>query len=246
MTIPEYQFKLQSCNFIAPNVKHFVGQLETSTAFSFTAGQFITILFEHEQKTLRRSYSIANAPQGHLIEFAASYVEGGPGSQYLFNLQPGATMRVTGPFGRLILKPEVNYQRLFLIATSTGITPYRSMLDTLTQIKKQHPSCLIEFIQGVQKKENILFAEDFSDFCQNHNSCHFSVALSREHDAMQTMPYTVEHGHVQDILMKKNPNPATDLVYLCGNPKMIDDNFELLKNLGFSVPQIIREKYLSR
>jgi hypothetical protein len=27
---------------------------------------------------------------------------------------------------------------------------------------------------------------------------------------------------------------------------MIDDNFELLKNLGFSVQQIVREKYLSR
>jgi NAD(P)H-flavin reductase len=72
------------------------------------------------------------------------------------------------------------------------------------------------------------------------------VALSKQLDAQQTSPFTIQHGHVQDILMKKNPNPATDLVYLCGNPKMIDDNFELLKNLGFSVQQIVREKYLSR
>jgi NAD(P)H-flavin reductase len=246
MAIPEYQFKLLSCNFIAPNVKHFIGQIETTEPFSFTAGQFITILFEHEEKILRRSYSIANPPDSQLIEFAASYVEGGPGSSYLFSRQPGDIMTVTGPFGRLILKSEVDYQRLFLIATSTGITPYRSMLQTLMNLRQHHPNCTIEIIQGVQKKEHILFAQDFIDFCQNQLNCHFSVALSRDPEAQQTTPFTIQHGHVQDILVKKNPNPATDLVYLCGNPKMIDDNFELLKNLGFSVQQIVREKYLSR
>jgi ferredoxin-NADP reductase len=160
MAIPEYQFKLLSCNFIAPNVKHFIGQIETTEPFRFTAGQFITVLFEHEEKILRRSYSIANPPDSQLIEFAASYVEGGPGSSYLFSRKPGDMMTVTGPFGRLILKSEVDYQRLFLIATSTGITPYRSMLQTLMNLRQHHPNCTIEIIQGVQKKEHILFAQD--------------------------------------------------------------------------------------
>ena len=247
MAIPEYQFKLQQCQVIAPNVKHFVGEIETNHAWTFTAGQFITILFEHDGKVLRRSYSVANPPHGNKIEFTASFVEGGPGSAYLFSRNPGDAITVTGPFGRLILKPEDNqYQRFIFIGTSTGITPYRSMLPNIATQLKQHPHFQVEIIQGVQKFENILFSNDFDTFCQQHHEARFSVALSRQTEGLAKTEFDIHHGHVQDVLMKKNPNPSTDLIYLCGNPKMIDDTFELLKTHGFSIQQIIREKYLSR
>lgn len=247
MAIPEYQFKLQQCQSIAPNVKHFVGEIEAGHAWTFTAGQFITILFEHDGKILRRSYSVANPPHGNKIEFTASFVEGGPGSAYLFSRNPGDAITVTGPFGRLILKPKDDqYQRLIFIGTSTGITPYRSMLPNIATRLKQHPHFQVEIIQGVQKFENILFSNDFNTFCQQHPTARFSVALSRQVESMPTTEFDIYHGHVQDVLMKKNPNPSTDLIYLCGNPKMIDDTFELLKTQGFSIQQIIREKYLSR
>ena len=245
MAIIEYQFKLESCDFIAPNVKHFVGTLETSDPWTFIAGQFITINFEHEGKVLKRSYSIANSPKNKRIEFAASFVEGGPGSAYLFSRNPGDTMTVTGPFGRLVLKPEVDFPRLFFVATSTGITPFRSMLPELSERLQQHPKLHVEVIEGVQRFEQLLFADDFYHYSQQHSQLQFSAALSRE-DTLPTAPFNVQQGYVQDILMKKSPNPDTDLVYLCGNPKMIDETFELLKEQGFSIQQIIREKYISR
>ena len=40
-------------------------------------------------------------------------------------------------------------------------------------------------------------------------------------------------------------DPASDIVYLCGNPGMIDDAYALLKAAGFGVQQVRREKYLS-
>lgn len=245
MAIIEYQFKLESCDYIAPNVKQFVGTIEGYEQWDFIAGQFLTVVFEHEGKTLRRSYSIANAPKSTKIEFAASYVEGGPGTNYLFNRNPGDILTITGPFGRLILKPEDNYQRLFLIATSTGITPFRSMLNELSLRLKQQPQLKVEVIEGVQKHEQLLFADDFNQLSNKYPNLQFSAALSRAKSLPQAS-FDMYLGHVQDILMKKTPNPATDLVYLCGNPKMIDETFELLKEKGFSIQQIIREKYISR
>jgi ferredoxin-NADP reductase len=246
MAIIEYQFKLQSCEFITPNVKHFVGHIEGHENWEFIAGQFLTVVFEHEGKTLRRSYSIASAPNHPKIEFAASFVDGGPGTNYLFNLKPGDTITVTGPFGRLILKPEDNhFKRLFFVATSTGITPFRSMLNELSLKLEQQSSLEIEVIEGVQKMDQLLFADDFNEFSQKYPNLQFSAALSRE-QALPQADFHLQLGHVQDILMKKSPNPATDLIYLCGNPKMIDETFELLKEKGFSIQQIIREKYISR
>ena len=51
---------------------------------------------------------------------------------------------------------------------------------------------------------------------------------------------------MQFIYPELHLNPEQDLVYLCGNPGMIDDSFSYLKEQGFAMQQIIREKYISR
>jgi ferredoxin-NADP reductase len=240
MAINELQLLLTEIHWISPRVKHFIGELITDTPFDFIAGQFITILFQHDEKQLRRSYSIANAPKNTLrIEFAAGQVDGGPGTAYLFSRQPGDTLRISGPFGRLVLKDDMPYKRLLLVATSTGITPYRSMLpllETLTSLQ-------VEIIQGVGHAEDILFERDFLEAQQQSPHIHFHAALSRETDTQISHHHL---GHVQDVLNRLQLNPNEDLVYLCGNPGMIDDTTAQLQNQGFNIQQIIREKYLSR
>lgn len=240
MAILEYQFVLTSIDWISPRVKHFVGELITDSNFEFTPGQFITILFDHDGKLVRRSYSIANSPQNNLrIEFAAGQVDGGPGTQYLFSRQPGDILKVTGPFGRLVLKPDMSCQRLVLVATSTGVTPYRSMLPTLAQ----NPSMTVDIIQGVPQKEDILFEQDFLNYQQQYPHIQFHAALSR---ATHIQAQHHFQGHVQDVLQTLHLNPAQDLIYLCGNPSMIDETTAQLQQQGFNIQQIIREKYLSR
>lgn len=240
MAIKEYQLVLTNIDWISPRVKHFVGELITDSHFEFIPGQFITILFDHDGKLMRRSYSIANAPQHHVrIEFAAGQVDGGPGTQYLFSRKPGDILKVTGPFGRLVLKSDASYKRLVLVATSTGITPYRSMLPTLAQ----NPSIAVEIIQGVPKQEDLLFEQDFLSYQQQTPHIRFHAALSRATEIEATHHHA---GHVQDVLKTLQLNPHQDLIYLCGNPSMIDDTTEQLQQQGFNIQQIIREKYLSR
>ncbi|NBX84201.1 MAG: ferredoxin--NADP reductase [Gammaproteobacteria bacterium] len=240
MAINELQLLLTEIHWISPRVKHFIGELITDEPFNFIAGQFITILFQHEDKLLRRSYSIANSPKNSLrIEFAAGQVDGGPGTAYLFSRQPGDTLKITGPFGRLILKDDLPFKRLVLVATSTGITPYRSMLPLL----EQHPSLQVEIIEGVGHKEDILFEHDFLEAQKQSLHIRFHAALSREKETQAPHHYL---GHVQDVLNQLQLNASEDLIYLCGNPSMIDDTTAQLQNQGFNIQQIIREKYLSR
>jgi len=244
MQVITFPITLIESVMISPKVKHFVFQCDSSTSFMYQPGQFITVHFEHDGKALKRSYSIANEPaQKNQIEFAAGFVSAGPGTELLFNLKPGDHININGPFGRLTFKDEIPGRYVF-VATSTGITPFRAMLQELSQRLKQNPKLEAVILQGVQRREEILYKEEFLSFVQKHPQVTFRPYLSRM-NANELVEGEFS-GYVQHAFPDIKLNHETDVVYLCGNPGMIDDAFNYLKEQGFTTQQIIREKYISR
>ena len=244
MSITPFKAKISATTMLSPDVKHFTAKVLTDPIFSFIPGQFISIHFEHDNKTLKRSYSIACAPnQVNQIEFSASYVPNGPGSEYLFRLKPEDIINCTGPFGRLILRDPLP-KRLIFIATSTGITPFRSMLPNLQEAIANH-NIQIVILFGARTHKDILFYDEFLEFAKkNSNNFTYKACLSRVNLADLTNDYETT-GYVQQQINALNIDPSNDLVYLCGNPKMIDETFAMLQELGMETSQIIREKYIS-
>lgn len=244
MQVTTFPVTLEDSFMISPKVKHFVFSYKSPLHFDYLPGQFITVHFEHDGKNLKRSYSIANEPQHeNRIEFAAGFVEGGPGTDLLFNLKPGDSININGPFGRLIFKEELP-GRYILVATSTGITPFRAMLSELSTRIKKHPELKAVILQGVQKREEILYLNEFQSFAQKHPQVTFRPYLSRmQASELHENEYC---GYVQHAFPELNLSPTQDVVYLCGNPGMIDDAFHYLKEQGFDTQRVIREKYISR
>lgn len=243
MPIKTFPIVLEEAFMLSPKVKHFTFKALEEPPFNYIPGQFITVHFEKEGKILRRSYSIANIPEkNNRIEFAAGYVEGGPGTEYLFNLKPGDSIQITGPFGRLVLK-ENNPKRYILVATSTGITPYRAMLAELKRRLETEPELEIVILQGVQTREDILYGKEFAALAAACQRVTFQAHLSRETAVDESQHEYL--GYVQSAFSKLKLNPQQDMIYLCGNPGMIDESFNLLKEEGFNLQQIIREKYIS-
>jgi ferredoxin-NADP reductase len=235
---------LKESYMISPKVKHFIFNSTQSPAFHYLPGQFITIHFEHEGKQLKRSYSIANSPkEDNYIEFAAGYFEGGPGTELLFNLKPGDTIHINGPFGRLILKDQ-DPKRYILVATSTGVTPYRAMIQELGRRINDQPNLEVVILQGVQRREELLYAAEFQALAQQHPQVTFKPCLSKL--STEELHNTEFGGYVQHVFPALQLNPQQDIIYLCGNPGMIDEAFNYLKDQGFAMQQIIREKYISR
>ena len=244
MQIITFPITLKESFMITSKVKHFIFTCKLVPHFNFVPGQFITIHFEHEGKSLKRSYSIANNPMlDNQIEFAAGYFAQGPGTQLLFNLKPGDSININGPFGRLTMKDE-DPGRYILVATSTGVTPYRAMLKELSRRMQHNPELQVVILQGVQRREEILYAKDFEDFAQKNPRALFRAYLSRQ--PTEELQENESSGYVQHAFPSLNLNPQHDVVYLCGNPGMIDEGFNYLKEQGFGVQQIIREKYISR
>ncbi|MBA2709968.1 MAG: ferredoxin--NADP reductase [Tatlockia sp.] len=242
MSVITFPVSLEESFMLSSYVKHFIFKVEESIAFSYLPGQFITIHFEREGKSLKRSYSIANVPsQNNRIEFAAGYVEGGPGSELLFNLNPGDKININGPFGRLVLKDEIP-KRYILVATSTGVTPYRSMIEELKRRLNANPDLRVTILEGVQKRSDVLYGDEFKQFSAQYPQVDFRAHLSRPIESLKAPEYA---GYVQHAFPELELNPNEDVIYLCGNPGMIDEAFSYLKEKGFAMQHIIREKYIS-
>ena len=211
----------------------------SGASFDFTAGQFLQFLIETEEKVKKRSYSIAGSPtefkeQGKL-SVALSYVEDGLASGLFSKAEPGLKMDISGPYGVLTL-PEEFAGQLVLVGTGTGIAPYRSMLPQLNQLASE--GLPISVVMGVRHRHDLIYRDDFEAI----DKLDYRVCLSRETSVDQSEN---EHsGYVQDQFADLNLNPETDLIYLCGNPGMIDSAAAVLKEMGFPPRQVKREKYV--
>ncbi len=224
---------------ITPSVLELSFKRADGEELAYAAGQFLNIHFEHDGKLIHRSYSVASAPRdGGTLDIAVAPVEGGRATRFLFDLQPGDEVQASGPFGRFVLRDDPPC-RYVLVGTGTGITPYRAMLPGLSD-RLGSGEYSVELLLGVQYRHDQLYGDDFRVFAEQHPNFRFRACLSREEECKEG-EYS---GYVQAQFDSLELNPDSDVVYLCGNPDMIDDAVEILKGCGFELKQLRREKYL--
>lgn len=202
---------------------------------NFIPGQFITFLFTDQSGVKRRNYSIANYPGSDIIDVAASLVPGGFASEIFRKLEIGEELNAMLPFGQFILKTPP--KRYILVATGTGITPYRSMLPDLLKLAEQQGT-KVEIFMGARKAEDLIYKEDL-DQAANNKLVNVTYCLSKENIS------NYYYGRVSSLLRSFDLDPNGDQVYLCGNPNMVDELYTFLKDLGFTNLNAKREKYIS-
>ena len=248
MAIQHFPLKLVSRRMLAPTVGHYTFVRDDGQPLDYIPGQFIQVHFQYADGTAtKRSYSLATIHDhalgpGEAVEIAVSYVPGGAATALFEGLDEGGTVDASGPFGRFCLMPADANRRYLLIATGTGVTPYRAMLPQLeTLIRERGIEVVLMF--GARTPDELLYGDEFRAFADAHPNFRFVPCYSRELPA-DPHPDT-RQGYVQQFLDEFAPNGESDIAYLCGNPNMVDACFEALKTHGLPVPHIRREKYVS-
>ena len=233
---------------LAPSVGHYQFVRDDGQPLDFVPGQFIQVHFRYADGTpAKRSYSLATIHDhalgpGEAVEIAVSYVPGGAATALFEGLPEGGHVEASGPFGRFCLMPGDRNARYLLIATGTGVTPYRSMLPQLRSLMAER-GVEVVLLQGARTPAELLYGDEFRAFADAHPGFRYVPCLSRE---LPPDPHPdVRHGYVQQHLGAFAPDAAHDIAYLCGNPDMVDACFEALMGFGLPVPQIRREKYVS-
>jgi len=243
-----FPLKLVSSRMLAPTVRHLAFVRDDGEPLDFIPGQFLQVHFTYpDGKATKRSYSVATVRDGVAgaddpIELAVSYVAGGAATDIFSHLAEGQQIEASGPFGRFCLMPGDHNARYLLVATGTGVTPYRAMLPLLRQAIIER-GCQVVLLFGARTPAELLYGDEFAAFADATPGFRFVPCFSRE---MPAAPRPDDRkGYVQDHLPAFAPDAEGDIAYLCGNPNMVDACFEVLKTAGLPVPHIRREKYVS-
>ncbi len=247
-----FQLRLVDSFMLAPAVRHLVFERVDGQPLAFQPGQFLQVHFHYDDGTAtKRSYSVATIGNGSApgssvdvgrIEIAVSYVEGGAATRLLGELEHGGVIDASGPYGRFCLQAADSHPRYLLLATGTGVTPYRAMLPQIETLLASGDREVV-LLYGARSEQELLYGEEFEAFAQAHPGFTFHGCLSRQ---ARTIPRPGDRsGHVQNVLAELGPSAERDIAYLCGNPNMVDAAFATLKEFGLPVPQIRREKYIS-
>jgi ferredoxin-NADP reductase len=241
----KFDLSVQHTYMLTPNIIHIALKRNDGIHLDFTPGQFVTFIFENEVtgKPIRRSYSISSIPgETDNIEIAVSPVAEGFATNIFFNLHDNQILPCSGPFGRLVLKDNEQPEQYVLVATGTGVSPYRAMLPTIARRLTTDENIKFTLLLGVQHRQDLLYLDDFINFAKQYDRFQFRAYLSRETELQHDYEY---RGYVQHAFSDLNLNPEADLIYLCGNPNMIDDAFAILQEKDFPTKSVRREKYIS-
>jgi ferredoxin-NADP reductase len=242
-----FQLRLAESRMLAPSVRHMVFERADGAMFDFIPGQFVQVHFLYpDGKPTKRSYSVATIGTSEggavrRIEMAVSYVDGGAATNLLGNLAEGGEIEASGPYGRFCLMDTDANHRYLLVATGTGVTPYRAMLPQIEKIAARGAE--VALVYGARNESELLYGDEFEAFAARNPHFHFYPCFSRAPRA-QPRPND-RNGRVHVALSELKPDAAHDIAYLCGNPDMVDQAFAQLKEAGLPIPHIRREKYVS-
>jgi ferredoxin--NADP+ reductase len=163
-------------------------------------------------------------------------------SSYLCHIEPGADVKITGPVGKEMLLPEDPDATIIMLATGTGIAPFRAYLWRMFKEAERQANPDYQFkglawlIFGVPYSANVLYKEELEEL-QNQYSDHFRLtyAISREQQNAQGGKMYIQHRvaeYAEELweLMQK-PNTHT---YMCGLKGMEDGIDEALSAVASS------------
>jgi len=157
-------------------------------------------------------------------------------SSYLCHIEPGADVKITGPVGKEMLLPEDPDATIIMLATGTGIAPFRAYLWRMFKAEEKQANPDYQFkglawlIFGVPYTPNILYKEELEELQgQYPDNFRLTYAISREQQNADGGKMYIQHRvaeHADELweLMQK-PNTHT---YMCGLKGMEDGIDEAL------------------
>ncbi len=197
----------------------------------FTAGQFAKLGLEIDGERVQRAYSYVNAPSNPDLEFYLVTVPEGKLSPRLAALQPGDEVQVVSEAaGFFVLEEVPDCDTLWMLATGTAIGPYLSILQEGKDLQRFKNLVLVH---AVRYAADLSYLPLMLELQQRYEGkLRIQTVVSRETlsgSLTGRVPALIENGALEEAV-GLTMNTDTSHVMLCGNPQMVRDTTQLLKD----------------
>ncbi|MBC3251826.1 ferredoxin--NADP(+) reductase [Serratia fonticola] len=197
---------------------------------SFTAGQFAKLSLEIDGERVQRAYSYVNAPSDPNLEFYLVTVPEGKLSPSLHQLQPGAEVMVTKEAaGFFVLEEVPDCDTLWMLATGTAIGPYLSILQEGKDLDRFNNLVLVHAARFARDLSYLPLMQQLQQ--RFNGKLRIQTVVSREEVAGSLtgrVPALLEDGRLE-AAVGLTLDAETSHLMLCGNPQMVRDTQQMLK-----------------
>lgn len=224
-----HRFTVQSVVEEAPGITSIYITGHHMNHFKFQAGQYANFNFLARGMWYTHPFSFSSAYNGQFIRVTIK--NAGDYTSKISSLKPGTRVVVDGPLGLFVEKTAERDKYLF-IAGGIGITPLRSMLESLVQEGKD-----IVFVVSAKTERDLVFRSEIETMQQLDPSI-------KVHYIISTPTPGYESGRLdKEKIIRLVPDFFDREVFLCGPPPMMESVAKNLSEIGFSSRHVHFENF---
>ena len=197
-----------------------------------------------------RAYSMANYPEeADIIMLNVRIASPPPNmpnvppgimSSYIFSLEPGDEVTISGPFGEFFAKETPN--EMVFIGGGAGMAPMRSHI--FDQFRRLHTDRKVSYWYGARSLREAFYDEDFDSIVAENDNFKWHLALS---EPMPEDNWTGKTGFIHQVVydnyLRDHPAPEDLEYYMCGPPMMNSAVIRMLTDLGVEPENIMLDDF---
>lgn len=216
----------------------------------FVAGQYGRLGLEVDSQIVGRPYSFVNPPHESLNEFYSIKVVEGPLSPKLAELKKGDTIYIDKRANGFFTLNEVpDGKDLWMLATGTALGPFLSILRS-NEVWQRFENIVL--VHAVRFANELSYQDTIKELQQKHNKRFQMIPFVSREETEYALSGRIPAAIANKSLEQKAGlefNSKHSQVMMCGNPDMLVDTRNALKekglkkNLRRSPGQITTESY---
>ncbi|GAB3918612.1 ferredoxin--NADP reductase [Mucilaginibacter boryungensis] len=161
------QLQVEDIKWEAPDTATYFLRDVADKKIIYKAGQFLTLVFNHHNEELRRSYSISSSPDEGRLAITIKRVPNGELSRFLLtHAKIGDIWQAVEPAGRFIVSNFEQAKDIFFFAAGSGITP---ILSQIKYVLNREGKSKLHLIYSSRSAGNILFKASLDILQQQHH-----------------------------------------------------------------------------